>query len=170
MFFNFLRRWQILFLIFGSFVALKSFAGPVPIVRKLVLKEDIRQKLNGQMLALQSNMEKIIDLISRGQWSELEKLGETMSQENFSPKDLPLKEFPPEFIKYAQEFIESSRHLGVAAKKQHGTLVLSNYHRLLSTCMKCHADFAPNLFDKKKEYLPPEELPKRYYKPPGDWR
>lgn len=155
-------------LITSSFLA--TAVEKAPVVSKLVLSEGQKTALRSAMFENQRRIEAMVDLLSRGQWEGLEKAALAIAKDPVLVKTSVGQEFPQEFKEHMLELVGAASTLAKAAKRHKGDLVMSNYYRILSTCMNCHARFAPNLFEQKKEYTPPQSLPPKYYKAPDDWR
>ncbi len=138
------------------------------ILRMLDLPRDAREQLRGHMIAFQASMQNIVDLTSRGRWKELEGEGKAIAQVELMPAKV-LASQPGKFHAYLEELKGSAAELAKASAQGHGGGVLANYNRMLSTCMKCHADYAPNYFERHKDYSPPQDLPPKYYQSPYQW-
>lgn len=144
---------------------------------KIEMSAAIKEELAFQMMTLQAQMQSTVEMVSKGQWTKLKSQGNYVSKLVLAPIKHKTK-LPEKFLKYAAELQNAGEGLANAASKNNGGAVLSTYNRILSTCMKCHAGYAPNYFDQTKEYIPPKEYPQKVNKPtrlaptllPTDWR
>ena len=138
------------------------------IALKLELSAAVQTELSEQMKGLQEITQNTVEMISKGQWAKLKDQGNYLSKLVLSPIKNTSK-LPAGFKKYANELQNAGLEMAMAASKANGGPILANYYRVLSTCMKCHADYAPNYFDQNKSYIPPEEFPKKFWKSPYLW-
>jgi len=141
---------------------------------KLNYGEVTKKELRSQMFEIQVRMERLLDSISRGQWEKI-KLEAHEMQNNYMFKGKltngpDAKTAPKDFVKMESDFHQAAADLLKSADKRNANLMLNNYNRLVGTCLRCHAAYAPYMFESKDKYTPPEDLPQKYYKFPDDWR
>lgn len=135
--------------------------------------------INVQMRIIQSKMDDMLLYISIGDWKKLSKTAQEL-EENYilrtknARKAIYTGELPNEFLAIDKAFHQSARYLRVGANIKDSATVNNNYLRMVNTCVRCHANYAPIRFDMFKDYRPPTPVKKEHYQPPKNqgkaWR
>ena len=131
--------------------------------------------INEEMRVIQSKMDDMLLYISFGDWKKLSATAKEL-EGNFilrgknARKTMYTGKLPKEFVEIDKAFHQSAQFLRVGANIKDSATVNNNYLRMVNTCVKCHANYAPIRFDMFKDYQPPETIPAKRYKPKGDWR
>lgn len=135
--------------------------------------------INAEMRIIQSKMDDMLLYISIGDWKKLSQTAKNL-EENYilrsksARKSIYTGKLPKEFLAIDKAFHQSAQFLRVGANIKDSATVNSNYLRMVNTCVRCHANYAPIRFDMFKDYRPPTEVPKEHYIPPKNvgkpWR
>lgn len=131
--------------------------------------------INEQMRIIQAKMDDILLNISIGDWKKISSSAKEL-ESNFilksknARKEIYTGVLPDEFVALDKAFHQSAQFIRVGANIKDSSTVNSNFFRMMNTCVKCHANYAPIRFDMFKDYSPPVEVPKERYRPRGEWK
>lgn len=162
-----------LFAMTGSaFAMMESENRTVKVLKKqLFTNKKEAAAINAEMRLIQSDMDDMLLYISIGDWAKLSKTAKKL-EENYILRSKGARtkiytgELPKEFLAIDKAFHQSAQFLRVGANIKDSATVNNNYLRMVNTCVKCHANYAPIRFDMFKDYRPPAEVPKEHYIPP----
>ena len=169
----------VLFLISGSLFADSPTRTKKVLKKQLFTDKKEAAAINAEMRIIQSKMDDMLLHISVGDWKKLaatakELEGNFILRTKGARKSIYTGELPKEFIAIDTAFHQSAQYLRVGANIKDSATVNNNYLRLVNTCVRCHANYAPIRFDMFKDYRPPEHIPKKRYYPPKNpgkpWR
>lgn len=144
---------------------------------KLSLPKTIKLGLSEDMHVIQSNMNTLLDSMSRAQWNKMYESATELKNNFIMKQKLSIKEqkllrntVPKGYIEEDKKFHYWAGVIATGAKRKSGEIVSKGYAGLVNTCMTCHAKYAPYMFENFKEYTPPKTEEKKIYKHPDDWR